>query len=221
MKVTEINKYKDAFKAHLLAKGDLQNKFYFDLIDNWQAHWNGEAKNLSQVYDQSLQSEVSARLWGGSTDSPKSTLIMLINANEDFMRATFRDLFNEKLDLGLRLDRFGYHADQILRPLQGKNPKLVSHMHNDRSLLCLYLALQYPDFYCLFDYPAFNAMMTKFESRNIPTKVEQERYYKSCRGIFNLIKKDEELMALLQKITGREELGLMVMSLFMEFVANS
>lgn len=221
MKVNAINQYKDLFKEHLKSIDQLDHQFYFDIIDNWQSNWNGEAKDLSQVYDRSLQSEVSARLWGGSTDSPKATMMMLLDTNEDFMRATFRDLFNEKLDLGLRLDRFGYHADQVLRPMQGKNPKLVSHQHNNRSLLCLYLALQYPDLYCLFDYPSFNSMMTTFESRNIPTAVEQERYYKSCRGIFKLICKDDELVDRLKELTGRHDLGLMVMSIFMEFVANS
>ena len=67
-------------------------------------------------------------------------------------------------------------------------------------------------------------MMIKFESRNIPTKVEVERYYKSCRGIKNLILKDEEFAAVFCKKYGldsSQEIGLMLMSVFMEFVANN
>jgi len=217
MKVAIINEYKDKYKTHLKSVDHIDNAFYFDIINNWKSNWNGEAKNLSQVYDASLQSKVSGRHWGGSTNSPKSMMITLLDQNEDFMRACFRDLFNEKLDLGLRLDRFGYHADQILRPMMGKNPKLSTHFHNDRSILCLYLALEYPDLYCLFDYPSFQVMMEKFESRNAPSKVEVERYYKSCRGIYKLITKDEELVDLVKQRTGQEEIGLMLMSLFMEF----
>ena len=220
MKVALINEYKDKFKAYLNDNEHLENRFYFEIIQNWKANWNGEAKDLSQVYDSSLQSKVSGRLWGGSTNSPKSMMITLLEKNEDFMRATFRDLFNEKLDLGLRLDRFGYHADQILQPMMGKNPKLSTHFHNDRSILCLYLALEYPDLYCLFDYPSFQKMMDKFESRNTPTKVEVERYYKSCKGIFKLITKDEELVELMKARTGTEQIELMLMSIFMEFVAE-
>lgn len=221
MKVSLINEYKDKFKAFLKSTDHLDNGFYFDLIDNWKVNWNMEGKGFSAIYEASLQSKVSGRLWGGSTNSAKSMMIALINQNEDFMRPCFRDLFNETLDLGLRLDRFGYHANQILQPMMGKNPKLSTHFHNDRAILCLYLALEYPDLYCLFDYPAFFNMMEKFESRNIPTIVEVERYYKSCRGIFKLIIKDEELVGLVQKIIKREDVELMLMSIFMEYVANN
>ena len=221
MKVNLINDYKDRFKESLKTTDYLENAFYFEIIENWKANWNIEGKGFSEIYDASLQSKVSGRHWGGSKNSPKSMMITLINQNEDFMRPCFRDLFNETLDLGLRLDRFGYHADQILRPMMGRNPKLSTHFHNDRSILCLYLALEYPDRYCLFDYPKFYKMMEKFESRNVPTKVEVERYYKSCRGIFKLITKDEELVDLLQKVAKQEKIELMLMSIFMEFVAEN
>jgi len=223
MKVSLINEYKDKYKSYLTSRGNLSNGFYLRIVDNWKENWNVEGKDLSIIYTFSLQSKVSARLWGGSTNSPKSMMVLLLEREEEFMRSTFRDLFNETLDIGLRLDRFGFHTDQVFRPLQSKDPKFVSHFHHDREILCLYLALEYPEKYCLFDYPVFHQMMVKFESRNIPTKVEVERYYKSCRGIQNLLLRDEEFVALIKKgygIPEEKELGLMVMSLFMEFVAE-
>jgi hypothetical protein len=224
MKVALINKYKDQFISFLSEKDLLTNAFYFEIIDNWKANWNIEGSELSRIFDASLQSKVSARLWGGSVNSPKSLMIRLIEQEEEFMRASFRDLFNEKLDLGLRLDRFGFHADQVFAPIQKKDPKFISHFHHDREILCLYLALEYPNEYCLFDYPIFTKMMGKFESRNIPSKVEVERYYKSCRGIFNLITKDEKFVSLLRdqyQLKAENEVGMMTMSLFMEFVAST
>lgn len=223
MKVAIINVFKDKFKAHLSSRDYFNNTFYFEIIDNWKANWNLEGSDFSKNYDASLQSKVSARLWGGSVNSPKSMMIRLINQDESFMRSTFRDLFNEKLDLGLRLDRFGFHTDQIFGPLQKKHPKYVSHFHNDREILCLYLALEYPEKYCLFNYPTFNKMMELFESRNIPSRVEVERYYKSCRGIKNLIAKDETLITLFKekyKLDPDRDIGLMLMSVFMEFVVG-
>lgn len=224
MKVDIINEFKDKFKSFLTASDEAPNIFYFDVIYNWKSHWNNEGKDLSKIYDSSLQSKVSARLWGGSVNSPKSMMIRLLEREEEFMRSTFRDLFNEKLDVGLRLDRFGFHTDQVFRPMQSKDPKFVSHFHNDREILCLYLALEYPDKYCLFDYSVFHKMMKRFESRNIPTKVEVERYYKSCRGIKNLLTKDEEFIAIVRDkyaIESENEIPLMIMSIFMEFVAET
>jgi len=223
MKVAIINNYKDRFKSYLSGRDHFENAFYFEVIRNWKQNWNIEGKNLSKIYDDSLQSSVSARLWGGSVNSPKSMMVRLLEREEEFMRSTFRDLFKEHLDVGLRLDRFGFHTDQVFRPMQGKDPKLVSHFHHDREILCLYLALEYPAQYCLFDYPAFSKMMERFESRNIPTKVEVERYYKSCRGIKNLLSKDEDFVELVKEkfqLVNDDELGLMIMSIFMEFVAK-
>ncbi|MDF1696827.1 MAG: hypothetical protein P1U56_13380 [Saprospiraceae bacterium] len=224
MKVAIINSYKEKFKAFLSQQSVPENSFYFEIIDNWKKHWNLEGKNLSTIYDSSLQSKTSARLWGGSVNSPKSIIKVLLENEEEFMRATLRDLFNESLDLGLRLDRFGYHTDQVFRPIQSKKPKYVSHFHHDREILCLYLALEYPSQYCLFDYPTFFKMMTIFESRNIPTKTETERYYKSCRGIKNLLVKDEEFVSLFKQayhLKEEDQIGLMLMSIFMEFVSES
>ncbi len=224
MKVALINAYKDKFKSFLSSSDNIPNAFYFEIISNWKSNWNIEGKELSKIYDTSLQSKVSARLWGGSVNSPKSMMIRLMVQEEEFLRATFRDLFNENLDVGLRLDRFGFHTDQVFRPLQSKDPKFISHFHNDREILCLYLALEFPDRYCLFNYPIFLKMMERFESRNIPSKVEVERYYKSCRGIKNLLVKDEDFVTLVRhkyKLGLDYEVGLMLMSVFMEFVANT
>lgn len=223
MKVSLINEYKDKYKSYLASTDDLPHRFYLEIVENWKSNWNNEGNDLSKIYDSSLQSKVSARLWGGSVNSPKSVMILLLEREEEFMRATFRDLFNETLDLGLRLDRFGFHTDQVFRSLQSSDPKFISHFHHDREILCLYLALEYPEKYCLFDYSTFHKMMVKFESRNIPTKVEVERYYKSCRGIQKLLLKDEEFVALFCKkygIPSGKELGLMLMSLFMEYIAD-
>lgn len=224
MKVSIINNYIDRFKTYLSTNQELSNIFYFEIINNWKTNWNLEGTNLSKSYNDSLQSKVSARLWGGSLNSPKSMMIQLMDKEEEFIRSSFRDLFNEALDLGLRLDRFGFHIDQVFKPLQSKDPKLVSHFHNDRAILCLYLALEYPDKYCLFNYPDFYKMMEVFESRNIPSHIEVERYYKSCRGIKNLLVKDEHLKELLinkYNLDPNQELGLMIMSIFMEFVVGT
>ncbi|MEM9549237.1 MAG: hypothetical protein AAGA77_24845 [Bacteroidota bacterium] len=223
MKVSLINEFKDKFKTYLTEGGDSSNAFYFEIIHNWQNHWNIEGKALHKIYDASLQSKISARLWGGSVNSPKSMMMILLQREEEFMRATFRDLFKEALDLGLRLDRFGFHTDQVFKPLQSEDKRHVSHLHHDREILCLYLSLEYPDRYCLFNYPAFQKMMQLFESRNIPTKVEVERYYKSCRGIKNLLMKDEEFVELFKdryQLDADYSMGLMIMSVFMEFIAS-
>ncbi len=220
MKVVLIEEWKERFMESLAKKKHIENAFYFEVVRHWQNHWNVEAKCLYQVYDQSLQSKKSTRLWGGTANSPKERMKFLLEQNENFMRAAFRDLFDEKKDLGLRLKRFSYHCQQVFIPLQKSNPKLIDHLHNQKEILCLYLSLEYPHLYCLWNYKAFCTMMHAIGSTNIPKEYETLRYYKSCRGIRNLLVKDQEFNGLLENLTdGMYQKGdLMVMALYMEFI---
>ncbi|MEE9438056.1 MAG: hypothetical protein V3V14_03585 [Saprospiraceae bacterium] len=223
MKVHLINNYKDKFKDYLQSADTIDNAFYFEIIENWQKNWNIEALDLLSTYDKSLKSVYSARLWGGSHNSAKTILLQLIETDKEFIRIAFKDLFSDHRDLGLRLDRFSYHCQQIFKILHSKNKKLTHHFHNDRGILCLYLALEYPEKYALWNYPAFSVMMNKIESNTIPTQSEVDRYYKSCNGICKLISKDEELLLALQKHIPKVDItkpNMMIMSLFMEFVAT-
>ena len=220
MKVSLINEYKDKFLGWLEISPKIDNAFYYEVMDNWAQHWDIEALDFSAIYDKSLQSKTSARLWGGSINSPKSSMIELIYTDKEFIRSTFRDLFNENLDIGLRLDRFAYHADQVLSILKSKSNKIVGHGHQDHTVPCVYLALRYPDTYCLYDYPSFHKMMMRLESVNIPSQHEIDRYFKSCRGIYNLLQKDDKVNELMRKRIPHFKPSMMMMSLYMEFVAT-
>ena len=76
----------------------------------------------------------------------------------------------------------------------GKNPKLSTHFHNDRSILCLYLALEYPDRYCLFDYPAFLKVNELLMVQNPPSRFEADRFFKITKVWKNFLMKDEEII---------------------------
>jgi len=103
--------------------------------------------------------------------------------------------------------------------LHAKNVNLPDHFHHDRNILCLYLGLEYPELYCLFEYDKFQSMMQRIGSVNIPQKVEIERYFKSCKGIHKLIQKDDELVTFLNQHTHNNADKLWTMNLFMDYVS--
>lgn len=198
MKVERILHYIDAFKKHLKTGGEL-NTYKWECILNFQQRFDADSRDFAASYDQSLRSTISANLWGGTKDSSKSALLELIHENPTFIAATFGDLFNEQLDIMLRLNRFGFHCDQVLSKLQEKNKKINDHAHHDFRILSLYLAFQYPETYTLFDYIPYRKMMEKIESRNIPTEFEVDRFFKTTRAIQKFLIKDEELMEIVTK----------------------
>lgn len=219
MKASIILEYKDRYVSKLRKLEELDNEYLFEIISNWQQHFDIEAIDLLSSFQQALESSISKHLWGGSKNSVKENLEILISADKELMRLAFRDLFSEGKDLGLRLDRFAYHLHEIFKSQQRKNPLLIDHGLQNRKLYSLLLTTQYPSQYCLFDYTNFQWMMQVLESRNIPSEVELERYFKSLRGIFKLITKDDaiatEYARLVPEKYLQQELPLVVMNDFM------
>ena len=119
------------------------------------------------MYDKSLSSNISARLWGGSTNSAKSVMLQFIDLNKEFVRSMFRDLYTEDKDLSLRISRFKVHCSELLAVMQKAGSPMSHHFHNDEEV-SIYLAFNNPDTYNLFNYGPFNIMMNRLEAKNIP-----------------------------------------------------
>jgi len=199
MKVDKINAYKDVFKEHLLVTQTYNELYKYECLAHFQKNWKLDELDLKTMYDASLSSNISARLWGGSTNSAKSVMLQFIDQNKEFVRSMFRDLYNEDKDLGLRISRFKYHCSQMLSELQQKGLKINHHMHNDAEV-SVYLAFNAPDKYNIFNYAPFNIMMNRLEAKNIPQEFEIERYFKLCKGLYTMLSKDGELLEIHGKL---------------------
>lgn len=224
MKVDLIKKYSDDFAKLLLDEAYHIDMAKYDLLQQWSHHWDIEELDLAATYASSVDSRISGHLWGGSVDSARSEMIRMIGEDREFMRSTFRDLFKDDLDLGLRVDRFIHHLDELYRQIKRKDHKAISHQHGRREVVLL-LAARYSDRYCLHDYDAFVTMMDRLESRRIPQEPELERYFKSLRGIYKVATSHcpllQQAMALRCASAGLTFIpSLMLMNDFMTFVAQ-
>ncbi|MBK9257440.1 MAG: hypothetical protein IPM42_18405 [Saprospiraceae bacterium] len=223
MKVERIRYYIDEFIKTIQKANPINDLHFEEVVLNWQNHWDLKSSPLSKTYTNSLNSKISAEIWGGSRYSPKSMMILMIDTNEEFMRSAFSDLFNENKELALRIERFRFHCDEILEVIQAKDKKINTHYHEDKKNILMYLVMEYPENYCFWNYDNFFKMMKKLESINIPTEVETERYYKSCRAIYNLISKDNGIPELWQQYLFKNSLNskpnLVFMNHFMNFVS--
>ena len=219
MKVEKIKHYQALFLNHVTRKGLPENLHMYRSQQVWGREWDIESMTFHSMYDKSLTNDISGRIWGGSKNSAKESMLAMIEQNKEFMRSAFRDLFAVEKDLGLRCDRFMFYCDEAIRTVS--DHKIIDHRHN-RDMLCFYLAMEYPDLYTLVHYRPFVAMMEKLESRNIPSRLELERYQKSMRAIHTLVSKDESWTEVLKTAIGEDykEGSLLVMVEFAQFVAS-
>lgn len=220
MKVERIHHYKELFISHVQQHGLEDHLYMYEAQSSWQEHFDIEAIDLPTSYHNALQSTISGRLWGGSHNSAKESMLAMLDSSKEYMRSAFIDLFATEKDLSLRCDRFVFYCDEAIRSVTV--PKMVDHRH-DRTVMSMYLAFQYPEVYTLYEYDSFRKMMVQLESRNIPSDIEIERYHKSMKAIHTLLSKDERWFATLSKALGKYYIkgSLLAMVEFARYVSDT
>lgn len=197
MKLHLINEYKSKFLEYLsslfVRNIPYTEGFKWDIIGQWKDNFSMEQSDFSEAFAQSLINEHSGRLWDGERFSIKSGMIMLIKENPLLMQIAFKDLFNESKDINMRFNRFIFHCDEALSGLHKKDDRINTHYQNEYAI-SLYLSLEYPERYGLFNYDSFIKFMELIESPNPPLPQEKDRYYKVLNAIYNVLLKDDDFM---------------------------
>lgn len=198
MKVNLINKYKDLWKQQMLRDASEDWLYKYENLSNFRKYWDLSELDLSIMYAKSLKSSISGRLWGGTVDSPRSVMLQFIEVNKEYVRSAFRDLYNENKDLSMRVNRFSFHCDQLLDQLKATTEKVDQHYHESPQMAFLYLCFNDPEKYSLYNYSQFSRALELFETKSIPEKFEVERFFKLSKAIYTIIRKDEELIQIVQ-----------------------
>lgn len=193
MKIQKINELKLEFLKYL-QEGDRSHLFLLrKAIQNWQSKFDLESGKLSENIDVSLDTKVAGRLWEGEHNSMKSGLMMLVKNNPIFGKALLEDLFNENMDISMRLNRYLFHCDQIFDEIKQSTKKINTHHQNYYSG-SLIATLQYPHLYVPFEYHEYRKLMECLGTHDIPLEQEMIRYMKTMRNLSKVIQNDEEFM---------------------------
>jgi hypothetical protein len=126
-------------------------------------------------------------------------MLNFIQIDENYLRQIFKDLLNERNEIDGRVDRFLFHCDQLLLEYKRRNPLNIdnNHYHGDGyQMISLYLALKYPEHYCLYEGDAFRQLLVRLGTRNIPEVDDFERFCKITRTLYKLMEKEEDLLDL-------------------------
>tara|TARA_Y100000385_G_scaffold290568_2_gene364283 strand:- start:281 stop:955 length:675 start_codon:yes stop_codon:yes gene_type:complete len=168
----------------------------WELVAQFQKSWDLNASDMSQMYKSSF--EFNSPLWNQDNYYPKKAMERYINVNEDLVRASFKDLMNEKREISGRIDRFAFQCDELYKMDRKLTEKVEPHFHGDKRMIFIYLSFLYPDSYSLYDFPLFKLFMEKIGSKSSPLEADIERYVKVCKTLSVLIQKDKELIDIVQ-----------------------
>lgn len=186
------------YKEFLRTPAAEDNLYIWVAQRHFQDHWDLDAPDLAAMYDQSLYSPHTKRLWKRESYEPKQVMLELIRLEPDFARRMFTELFREEQSVEGRLGRFVFYCDELLRGYKDANPRSIenNHYHDDYWMAFLYLAFRYPDRYTLYDFDCFRNVLEQLKAPNLPRTHDPERFVKVSRIIHQFMAKDEELTAL-------------------------
>lgn len=194
-----FDKYCDDY-ASKLDRRDPSHLLAWECQKNFQDNWDIEALDFLTMYNKSLHSNVSVRLWKRDGFFPKEVMQDFIELDKEFSRGMFKDLFNEDKEIDGRVSRFVYHCNIFLDELKKKHKLATAHFHDDLFMPSLYLAFRYPDNYTTYSFGLFRTFMQKMGARKIPVVDDIERYFKVMRIIQKFLLQNDELVEKLENL---------------------
>jgi hypothetical protein len=168
----------------------------WEIVKNFQHNWDLEADDFAAMYDRSLHSLMSRRMWSDTGYEPKKRMLEFISLQPDWTRHLFRDLFDESKSLEARIGRFLFGCDELMAEYREKHPTSIetSHYHDDYRMISLYLALRYPNAYAPYEFGMFQRMLELLESKDIPVAHDLPRYMKVVSILNTFLSKEKSLM---------------------------
>ncbi len=202
MNLQKLNQFIAEYKASLQ-----QKKERADFGPHWESlayfkrHWDVDSPDFAAMYDRCLQNSKTKRIWKREAWEPKEMMMRFAKMQPEFIRKMFKDLYDESKDISGRVSRFKFGMDAMLLEYKDRNPRRIdnNHYHDDSEMIHLYLSFQFPEKYCLFDYPAFLRMNESLMLKEPPSPFETDRFFKITKIWRTFLAKDPEIAELHNK----------------------
>lgn len=191
-----IKQYKRHFKD--IHKEEI---YKWRAVKCFQDNWAIAAPDFNEMLNRSLH--LTKNLLDSGLYYPKRMLLKNTEANPEFVRQLFVDLYNEDQDLNERIINFQKKIKASNKKnFPGKND------YQDKRAVLVYLCLQYPDRYFLFKYEMFKKFVQLVDYPYQPSRGDIEnilQYLTLCNILKEEILKDNELIELHKtRITNQE-----------------
>ncbi len=199
MQLKLLRQYFADYERELRAGRRSQRLYIWEAQRIFQEHWDLEAADLAAMYDRSLESPVTRRLWKRESYEPKRMMLEFIRMAPDFTRQMFRDLFDDDRSLEGRAGRFVFYCDELLQQYKASHPTSIENNHyhdDDYRMVFLYLAFRFPERYTLYDPQVFVKTLGNLGVANLPLTNDPERYAKVVRTIAQLMHKETAIAQL-------------------------
>ncbi|MFN4081614.1 MAG: hypothetical protein ACK4NS_11995 [Saprospiraceae bacterium] len=202
MVVDKIRAAIDDYVAWLSRLKDHPRRCWWETAQHFQAAWDPQAADPQAMFDACLQNPSTRRLWQDERWSPKRMMLRFWEFDPMTTRMLFADLFDETRLIEARIGRFAFGCDLLLQDYREANPLSPDndHFHGDYRMICLYLALRYPEAYAPYEFSALRAALQRLGARDIPTQHDPGRHVKVTRILSQWLDKTPEVAPALGRL---------------------
>lgn len=152
--------YKTYFPSHWK-----DEKYKWEAIQHFQNHWNIDAENFGDMFKQAT--DKTFNLLASGYAYPKGMIINFAKADDEGTRSMFRALFDESVDLTVRIEAFLASSEEMRAKYD--DGTWGKHYQNTNAI-STYLWLRYPDKYYIYKYELFKAAATELSADYMPKK---------------------------------------------------
>lgn len=196
MNTEKLNELIGAYKVHF--NENISNEIYkWQAVKCFQDNWDIEAEDFASMLSKSLKE--TSNLLTSVNNFPRRMMEIFAELYSEEVRSAFRILFDEKVDLKDRIEKFVLNIKDI-----HNNVKSEYNQHfQSYNAISTYLWLRYPNKYYIYKYSEaseiFEELGISFKLRGMKSEAVIKAY-EVYDEIAAIIKQDEELTLLLNNV---------------------
>ena len=187
----------ESYKKHFLSIWN-NERYKWEAVKHFQDYWDIDAENFGAMFEQATAK--TSKLLVSAYAFPRAMIINFAKADDEAVRAMFRDLSDEKQDLSVRTEAFQAAAEAIRSKYDDGTWR--NHYQNTNAI-STYLWLMFPDKYYMYKYGIYKAVSKSLGADYSPkadgavkTMIDGFRMYDE---LCDAVSKDEELLQLFRK----------------------
>ena len=184
------------YKLDFVQKTWKEEKYKWEAVKCFQDNWNVNASGFAEMLNRSL--EKTNNLLRSYNTYPKKMILSFAQVASDEVRAMFKNLYDENIDVIERINSFKTDADKLL----AKYGKQGEHHYQTENAITTYLWLRYPDKYYIFKFNEAKDVSKMIKSNYSFVKghfADNIRNYLKLYDEINLaLLKDQDLISILK-----------------------
>lgn len=202
---TAILDYEKALVAGLAPTAE----FFYEICENWKDNWAIDAPDFIGMFDKSLESKLSRKLWKDERGDAKTMLMNLMRLDPEFGRRLFRGLLDSEKPLSNRISHFQFGCDVLMEEykVQNKSSNLTDHLHGGPYYPMLYLFFSQPDHYAAYFHGDFKHFMLQVKAHPPYDAADVERFLKVNRTVYHYLSTNESIQACYERSTPKQYAG--------------